>query len=141
MRTPANSTIPNKSHDEVRDSVKVLEECINLQISKSQDYQADVSEVNQADYYLSGIDTIYEIMHAKMLRIRSVQDKARAGYGTNHESLEDSYKDLINYASFAVSYLRGTMDGQALNRDMFNRPLNFGTYSATSNITNSTTEI
>jgi len=28
---------------------------------------------------------------------------------------------MINYASFAVSYMRGKMDGQDPNRDMFNK--------------------
>ena len=41
----------------------------------------------------------------------------------NFESLEDTYKDMINYASFAVSYLRGKMEGQDTNRDMFNKPI------------------
>ena len=39
----------------------------------------------------------------------------------NFESLEDTYKDMINYASFAVSYLRGKMEGQDPDRDMFNK--------------------
>ena len=39
----------------------------------------------------------------------------------NFESLEDTYMDLINYASFAVSYMRGKMEGQDPDRDMFNR--------------------
>ena len=30
---------------------------------------------------------------------------------------------MINYASFAVSYMRGKMDGQNPNRDMFNNKL------------------
>jgi hypothetical protein len=29
---------------------------------------------------------------------------------------------LINYASFAVSYIRGQMEGQDPNRDYLNRP-------------------
>jgi hypothetical protein len=29
--------------------------------------------------------------------------------------------DLINYASFAISYMRGGMEGQQPDRDMFNR--------------------
>ena len=29
---------------------------------------------------------------------------------------------MINYASFAVSYMRGKMDGQQSGRDMFNKP-------------------
>jgi hypothetical protein len=31
--------------------------------------------------------------------------------------------DLINYASFVVSYCRGKMDGQSPDRDFLNRPV------------------
>jgi hypothetical protein len=103
-------------------SVRVLTECITLQRSKSSDYQSGVSGVKQADYYLNGVSTIYDIMHAKMLRIRSVMAKSKAGVDTNFESIEDSCKDLINYASFMVAYIRGEMDGQSKDRDMFNVP-------------------
>jgi len=112
-------TIENK-----RASVKVLEECIELQNSKSRDYQNPASTVKQADHYLRGIDTIYDMLHQKMLRARSLIETARVapGVGPNHEPLEDTFKDIINYASFAVSYLRKQMDGQLPARDMFNRP-------------------
>ena len=39
-------------------------------------------------------------------------------------SLEDSAKDLINYASFMVSYMRGKMPGQDTNADYKNRKNN-----------------
>jgi hypothetical protein len=35
--------------------------------------------------------------------------------------LEDTYKDLINYASFAVAWLRKSIEGQDKNRDIFNQ--------------------
>jgi len=101
-----------------RESVKVLEECIELQIKKGQDYQSAKSNVVQAMHYRRGVDTIYDIMHGKMMRAASLLE---SGSVPNHESLEDTFKDLINYASFAVSYMRGTMDGQDPNNDMFNR--------------------
>lgn len=105
-----------------RESVKVLRECIDLQSKKSADYQADVSEIKQAEYYPRGVNTIYDIMHAKMLRIKSVLAKMENNHDApNFESVEDSCKDLINYASFMASYLRYKMDGQDPNRDVFNR--------------------
>jgi hypothetical protein len=104
-----------------RASVTVLRECIDLQTEKSADYQADVSGIKQAEYYPHGVNTIYDIMHAKMLRIKSVLAKMESGNGANFESVEDSCKDLINYSSFMVSYLRGDMDGQDPGRDSFNR--------------------
>lgn len=108
-----------------RYSVEVLRSCIELQNKKGQDYQSSLSDVRQADYYINGVSTIYDIMHAKMLRIRSLLEKQRAGGdNANFESLEDSAKDLINYASFFCSYLNGQVDGQDSTRDMFNRKQN-----------------
>lgn len=104
-----------------KESVKVLKECIDLQLSKSDDYQNPNSNVVQAMHYRRGVDTIHDIMAQKMLRAQSILESNR---DPNFESLEDTYKDLINYASFAVSYMRGQMDGQTPDRDMFNRKIN-----------------
>jgi len=93
----------------MRESVKVLQECIELQNKKGDDYQSSKSSVRQADYYPRGLETLYDIVWAKMLRVRSVLDK---GESANFESIEDSFKDLINYASFAVAWCRGKIDGQ-----------------------------
>lgn len=102
-----------------RESVRVLEECIALQKRKSEDYQNPNSTVKQADYYPNGVATIHDILHAKMLRARSLIE---SGSVPQNEALEDTYKDLINYASFAVSWLRGKIPGQDPEVDMFNRP-------------------
>lgn len=106
------------------ESANVLQECIDLQLKKSRDYQNPNSTVKQADYYPTGVYTIYEIMHAKMLRLKSVMEATMNDptYSQNFESLEDSAKDLINYASFFVSYSRGKINGQNMNNDAFNRP-------------------
>lgn len=106
------------------ESVNVLQECIELQLKKSRDYQNPNSSVKQADYYPTGVYTIHEIMHAKMLRSKSVMEAMMndPNYQQNFESLEDSFKDLINYASFAVSYCRGQIPGQNRQHDIFNRP-------------------
>ena len=101
-----------------RESVKVLQECIDLQIRKSQDYQNPNSNVVQAMHYRRGVDSIHDTMHGKMLRAQSLLE---SGSAANFESLEDTYKDLINYASFAVSYIRGKMEGQDPDRDYLNR--------------------
>jgi hypothetical protein len=90
----------------MKESVKVLQECAELQTRKSQDYQSESSDIVQAMHYRRGVDTIHD-----------------AGGDPNFESLEDTYKDLINYSSFAVAYIRGKMEGQDPNRDMFNRPV------------------
>ena len=104
-----------------RESVKVLRECIELQNKKGSDYQAKESSVRQADYYVHGVETIYDIMWAKMLRLRSVMEKSKNGDSPNFESMQDTCKDLINYASFFSAYLDGKVDGQSVDRDIFNR--------------------
>lgn len=104
------------------ESVNVLEECVELQLKKSRDYQNPNSTVKQADYYPNGIVTIHDIMHAKMLRMKSVMEAMQSSdYDPNFESLEDSAKDLINYASFFVAYCRNGIDGQHPAKDAFNR--------------------
>ena len=103
---------------ERKESVKVLQECIDLQLKKSQDYQSDSSNITQAMHYRRGVDTIHDIILGKITRATSLLE---SGKDPNFESLEDTYKDMINYASFAVSYMRGKMEGQVSGRDMFNR--------------------
>ncbi len=103
---------------------EVLKECVNVQLKKAQDYQNAASSVKQADYYLNGVQTIYDVMHGKMLRIRSIQETILndPSFTPNHESLRDSVIDLINYASFYAAYLDGMIPGQNPNHDIFNRP-------------------
>ena len=103
-----------------KESVKVLQECIDLQLKKSQDYQNPNSNVVQAMHYRRGIDTIHDTLQGKLYRAQSLLESGRADQA-NFESLEDTYKDLINYASFAVSWLRGKIEGQDPDRDIFNR--------------------
>jgi hypothetical protein len=109
--------------DQDRESVRVLQECIDLQRKKARDYQNPNSSIKQSDYYPSGCLTIFEIMQAKMLRMRSVIEAMQYDpeYTPNFESLEDSAKDLANYCSFFVSYSRGKIDGQDTTRDFLNR--------------------
>ena len=102
----------------MKESLRVLQECAELQTKKSQDYQNDGSSVVQAMHYRRGIDTIHDILIGKMQRATSIIE---SGNQPNYESLEDTYKDMVNYASFAVSYIRGKMEGQDPERDMFNK--------------------
>ena len=101
-----------------KESVKVLEECMQLQLRKSEDYQSSGSNITQAMHYRRGVDTIHDIILGKVQRATSIIE---SGKEPNFESLEDTYKDMINYASFAVSYMRGKMEGQDPSRDMFNK--------------------
>ena len=107
----------------LKESLNVLNECASLQIKKSNDYQNQESRIKQADYYPRGIYSLLDIAHAKVLRMYSVLEAMEKdkSYNQNFESLEDSAKDLINYGSFIVSYLRGKMEGQDPNKDIFNK--------------------
>jgi len=107
--------------DNERESVKVLQECVELQLKKSRDYQNPNSNVVQAMHYRRGIDSIHDIINGKILRAQSLLE---AGSDPNFESLEDTYKDLINYGSFAVAWLRGKMEGQNPDLDIFNKRKN-----------------
>lgn len=106
-----------------KESVKVLQECAELQKRKSNDYQNPNSRISQADYYPAGLATLIDIIWAKALRARSVVEAMEndANYSPNFESVEDSLKDLINYASFGVAYVRGKVEGQDPDRDFLNR--------------------
>ena len=127
-----DSVTPTASSLTKRESIVVLEECMDLQIRKSQDYQNPNSNVLQAMHYRCGINTLQDVMQTKLYRAQSLLETAENPSTTlevtpNFESLEDTYKDLINYASFAVAWLRGGIPGQKTDRDIFNKiiPENF----------------
>mgnify|MGYP001100719032 CR=1 FL=1 len=103
------------------ESLNVLDECKEIQLRKSHDYQNPNSRIRQADHYPRGINTIIDMVHQKITRAYSLLEAAEHGIEPNNESIEDSFKDMINFASFDVAYLRGKMDGQQPNRHIFNR--------------------
>jgi hypothetical protein len=109
----------------MRESLKVLNECAELQNKKSKDYQNENSRIVQADYYPRGLSSIMDIINAKTLRLWSVLEAMENDpeYQPNFESIEDSLKDLINYASFGVAYCRGKIPGQKPDRDFLNRDI------------------
>ena len=106
-----------------KESIKVLSECSDIQLKKSKDYQNPNSRIKQADYYPRGVMSIMELINTKTIRLWSLIEAMEndPSYEPNFESIEDSLKDLINYASFAVSYSRGKIEGQDPNRDFLNR--------------------
>ena len=93
----------------MKESIKVLDECKEIQLKKAQDYQNPHSNIKQADYYPNGCASILEALQND------------PGYIENFESIEDSAKDLINYASFFVEYYRGKMEGQDTNKNFLNK--------------------
>tara|TARA_B100001059_G_scaffold83529_1_gene81628 strand:+ start:7462 stop:7803 length:342 start_codon:yes stop_codon:yes gene_type:complete len=110
----------------MKESLKVLKECAELQTRKAQDYQNPNSRIKQADYYPRGVASLLDIISAKTLRMFSVLEAMESdpNYQPNFESIEDSGKDLINYASFLVAYVRGGIPGQDPNTDFLNRKKN-----------------
>ena len=113
-----------------RKSANILLEAAELQERKGQDYQNPLSRVRQADHYPRGVYTILDTINGKMLRMYSVLETMVQGGKVNFESVEDSAIDMINYASFLVAYMRGQIDGQTPDKDIFNRRLQDGTVSA-----------
>ena len=115
----------DKDRKAMRESIKVLQECAELQDRKSRDYQNEKSRIVQADYYPRGVASLMDIIHTKTLRLWSVIEAMEndPNYEPNFESIEDSLKDLINYSSFAVAYSRGKIDGQDPDRDFLNREI------------------
>ena len=104
-----------------RKSANILLEAAELQERKGQDYQNPLSRVRQADHYPRGVYTILDTINGKMLRMYSVLETMEQGGKINFESVEDSAIDMINYASFLVAYMRGEIDGQTPDKDIFNR--------------------
>lgn len=104
-----------------RYSANVLLEAAAIQEKKGQDYQNPLSRVRQSDHYPRGVYTILDTVNGKLLRMYSVLETMEAGGKVNFESVEDSALDAINYLSFIVAYVRGEIDGQQPNTDIFNR--------------------
>lgn len=100
------------------ESIKILSECAELQARKGADYQNPNSSVRQADYYPNGVQTINDVIWAKMLRLKSLLE---SGAEPNFEAIDDTYKDLINYASFGAAWVRGGVPGQDPSKGLFNR--------------------
>jgi len=110
----------------MKESLKVLQECAEIQAKKSNDYQNPNSRIVQADYYPRGVMSIMELIHTKTIRLWSVLEAMEndPNYEPNFESVEDSFKDLINYSSFAVAYCRGKIEGQDPDKNFINKPKN-----------------
>lgn len=106
----------------MKESLRVLKECAELQQRKSNDYQNEKSRIVQADHYPRGCATILDMAYQKLIRMYSVMETMEQGSTINFESLEDSAIDAINYLSFFVSYSRGKMEGQNPNHDFLNKP-------------------
>lgn len=109
---------PGVSGTTETEPMRVLLECVQLLAKKGADYQNPNSEVKQAMYYPNGIQTILDIIEGKRLRLISLLE---AKSNPNFESIEDSFKDLVNYAAIGAAWCRGKIDGQDPEKDLFNK--------------------
>lgn len=110
----------------------IYEECRKIRLKKSLDYQNPLTTVKHADHYPNGVQTIFDMVWQKMIRLRSIIEMNRRirkinspdahMYQTNYESLRDTILDAINYLTFMAVWLDGKIDGQHKERDMFNQP-------------------
>lgn len=100
-------------------------EAIKIINKKSNTYQNQNSTVKQADYYPHGCITLYDLMNTKILRIKSILDTIESDekYIPDFESLEDSCIDLINYTVFFIAYTRKLINGQDINKNIFNKEI------------------
>ena len=77
--------------------LRVLAELAQLHSDKSADY--DRGGIKNADYFPLGEVSYFQMIWVKALRIRSLVSRPDPA---KYESLRDSFKDLANYAIFAL---------------------------------------
>jgi hypothetical protein len=84
---------------------KVTIELGELLLSKHRDY----GPKNITDAPGGAINGLRVRMHDKLARINNLVD---SGADPEHESLEDSFKDMANYAIIGLLVLRGKWDNE-----------------------------
>ena len=82
---------------------KTYQELLDLMLSKHRDYGAK----NIADAPGGAINGLRVRMHDKLARINNLVDNKQS---PEHESFEDSFKDMANYAIIGLLVLRGEWD-------------------------------
>jgi hypothetical protein len=95
---------PKRPTLEFADEVKIVyDELMSLLLSKHRDY----GPRNIADAPGGAINGLRVRMHDKLARINNLVDSKN---GPEHESLEDSFKDMANYAIIGMLLLRDKWD-------------------------------
>jgi hypothetical protein len=82
---------------------KTFQELLDLLMSKHKDY----GPKNISDSPGGPVNGLRVRMHDKLARINNLVDN---GKDPEHESLEDSFKDMANYAIIGLLVLRGEWD-------------------------------
>ncbi len=98
----SHSAVARELHLEVN-LANITKELSELLISKHKDYGP--KNISQAPG--GAINGLRVRMHDKLARINNLID---SGASPEHESLEDSFKDMANYAIIGLLVLRGKWD-------------------------------
>lgn len=101
-RDNKSSIVAREVHLEVHLS-NVVGELTDLLLSKHKDYGP--KNISQAPG--GAVNGLRVRMHDKLARINNLID---SGASPEHESLEDSFKDMANYAIIGLLVLRGKWD-------------------------------
>lgn len=104
LKRPINPVIKREVHIEahINNTIKELAE---LLLSKHRDYGP--KNISQAPG--GPINGLMVRMHDKLARIVNLN---KTGDDPKHESLEDSFKDMANYAIIGLLVLRGQWDSE-----------------------------
>ena len=86
----------------------LAEELVELLVSKHKDY----GPRNISDAPGGALNGLRVRMHDKLARINNIYEymEDTKGFQPQHESLEDSFKDMANYAIIGLLVLRGKWD-------------------------------
>ena len=92
----------------VSDVTLIYTELENLLLSKHEDYGPS----NIANAPGGALNGLRVRMHDKLARINNIYEymEDTKGFQPQHESLEDSFKDMANYAIIGLLVLRGKWD-------------------------------
>jgi hypothetical protein len=87
---------------------KTFQELLDLLLSKHKDY----GPKNISDAPGGALNGLRVRMHDKLARINNLYEymEDTNGFQPQHESLEDSFKDMANYAIIGLLVLRGEWD-------------------------------
>ena len=78
--------------------VRAAMECVQLFDTKQQDYGSDnISSNGELGIAVRLQDKVSRMRHI-LLKVLEVQERSAQELKTNHEALEDSFKDAANYA-------------------------------------------
>ena len=101
--------VPPRPPIEFADEVRIVySELMQLLLSKHRDY----GPKNVSESPGGALNGLRVRMHDKLARINNIYEHMEdtKGFQPEHESLEDSFKDMANYAIIGLLVLRGKWD-------------------------------